>query len=190
MWNFKGTLWNSTQKSYPHIKRCAFYSQVKIEVLLDLRAHKPFWNAPRPPRYLKDRSKFVLYKGRSSCSKFAQGGLNKKRIYHEVWQNTHLIAIHPNVLLVPACYLFGSTYVAGHDLVFSQCFWLFLMECHLRNWLVQVSEVYCYVLYDDLYSEHWKIQYEISTISNTFSAKLWPLGHTFTFNDLNMDFLL
>ena len=30
--------------SYPYIERSAFYSQV--EELLDLRARKPFWNAP------------------------------------------------------------------------------------------------------------------------------------------------
>ena len=32
--------------SYPHIERCWFYSQVKIEELLDLKAHKCFWNVP------------------------------------------------------------------------------------------------------------------------------------------------
>ena len=32
--------------SYPYIERCGFYSQVKIQELLDLRAHKCFWNAP------------------------------------------------------------------------------------------------------------------------------------------------
>ena len=31
--------------SYQYIERCAFYSQLKIQELLDLRAHKPFWNA-------------------------------------------------------------------------------------------------------------------------------------------------
>ena len=33
--------------SYPYIERCGFYSQVKIEELLDLRTHKCFWNAWR-----------------------------------------------------------------------------------------------------------------------------------------------
>ena len=32
--------------SYPYIERCGFYSLVKIQELLDLRAHKCFWNAP------------------------------------------------------------------------------------------------------------------------------------------------
>ena len=31
---------------YPYIERCAFYSQVKSYVLLDLRASILFWNAP------------------------------------------------------------------------------------------------------------------------------------------------
>ena len=35
--------------SYPYIETCAFYSQVKIKELLDLRARKPFWNAPLVP---------------------------------------------------------------------------------------------------------------------------------------------
>ena len=33
--------------SYSYIQRCAFYLDVKIWELLDLRAHKLFWNAPR-----------------------------------------------------------------------------------------------------------------------------------------------
>ena len=32
--------------SHPYIKRCVFYWDVKIQELLDLRAHKCFWNAP------------------------------------------------------------------------------------------------------------------------------------------------
>ena len=32
--------------SYTYIERCRFYSQVKISELLELRAHKCFWNAP------------------------------------------------------------------------------------------------------------------------------------------------
>ena len=32
--------------SYPYIERCRFYPQVKIWKLLDLKAHKCFWNAP------------------------------------------------------------------------------------------------------------------------------------------------
>ena len=32
--------------SFPYIERCAFYLDVKIQELLDLRAHKCFWNAP------------------------------------------------------------------------------------------------------------------------------------------------
>ena len=33
--------------SHPYIERCGFYSQTNIQELLDLRAHKCFWNAPR-----------------------------------------------------------------------------------------------------------------------------------------------
>ena len=33
--------------SYPYIERSAFNSQMKILELLDLRARKPFWNAPQ-----------------------------------------------------------------------------------------------------------------------------------------------
>ena len=43
----KGTFKILHKISYPYIERCRFYSQVKIEELLDLRAHKCFWNAPR-----------------------------------------------------------------------------------------------------------------------------------------------
>ena len=34
---------------YPYIERCRFYPQVKIYKLLDLGAHKCFWNAPQGP---------------------------------------------------------------------------------------------------------------------------------------------
>ena len=39
--------------SYPFIEWCAFYSQVKIWELLDLRAHTSFWNAPLALLYQK-----------------------------------------------------------------------------------------------------------------------------------------
>ena len=42
----------------PYIERCGFYSQVKIEELLDLRAHKCFWNAPW---YLTGKLCFIHY---------------------------------------------------------------------------------------------------------------------------------
>ena len=34
---------------YMYIERCGFYSLVQIKELLDLRAHKCFWNAKRSP---------------------------------------------------------------------------------------------------------------------------------------------
>ena len=33
--------------SYPYIERCVFYSAMKMWELLDLRAHKCFWNGPQ-----------------------------------------------------------------------------------------------------------------------------------------------
>ena len=42
----KGTFEIPHKISYPYIERCGFYSQVKIYELLDLRAHKCFWNGP------------------------------------------------------------------------------------------------------------------------------------------------
>ena len=42
----KGTFEIPHKISYPYIERCEFYSQVKFSELLDLRAHKSFWNAP------------------------------------------------------------------------------------------------------------------------------------------------
>ena len=42
----KGTFEIPHKISYPYIERCVFYSQVKIQELFDLRAHKCFWNAP------------------------------------------------------------------------------------------------------------------------------------------------
>ena len=44
----KGTLEIPLKISYPYIERCGFYSQLIIWELLDLRAHKCFWNAPPP----------------------------------------------------------------------------------------------------------------------------------------------
>ena len=45
VWNFKGSLWNSTQNILPiHWKMCRW---LKIYELLDLRAHTCFWNAPK-----------------------------------------------------------------------------------------------------------------------------------------------
>ena len=41
----KGTFEIPHKISYPYIERCGFYSQVKIEELLNLRAHKCFWSA-------------------------------------------------------------------------------------------------------------------------------------------------
>ena len=43
----KGTFEIPHKISYPYIERCRLYSQVKIKELLDLRAHKCFWNAPQ-----------------------------------------------------------------------------------------------------------------------------------------------
>ena len=43
----KGTFEIPHQISYQYIERCAFYLDVKIWELLDLRAHKCFWNAPQ-----------------------------------------------------------------------------------------------------------------------------------------------
>ena len=43
----KGTFDIPHKIAYPYIERCRFYLQVKIQELLDLRAHKCFWNAPR-----------------------------------------------------------------------------------------------------------------------------------------------
>ena len=41
VWNFKGTLWNSTQNILPiHWKMCILFTSE------NLRAHKCFWNAP------------------------------------------------------------------------------------------------------------------------------------------------
>ena len=37
--------------SFPYIDWCWFYPQVKIQEVLDLRAQKCFWNAPRPLRF-------------------------------------------------------------------------------------------------------------------------------------------
>ena len=46
MWNFKDTLWNSTQNIYSiHWYIYDFYTALKFEELLDLRAHGRFWNA-------------------------------------------------------------------------------------------------------------------------------------------------
>ena len=35
--------------SYPYIERYDFYTTLKFQELLDLRAHTRFWNAPPPP---------------------------------------------------------------------------------------------------------------------------------------------
>ena len=43
----KGTFEVPHKISHPYIERCGFYSQVNFQELLDLRAHKCFWNAPR-----------------------------------------------------------------------------------------------------------------------------------------------
>ena len=45
----RGTFEIPHKTSYPDIERCRFYSQLKIYELLDLRAHKCFWNDPPPP---------------------------------------------------------------------------------------------------------------------------------------------
>ena len=44
----KGTFEIPHKTSHPYIERWGFYSQVTIYELLDLRAHKCFWNAPCP----------------------------------------------------------------------------------------------------------------------------------------------
>ena len=44
MWNFKGSLWDSTQKYLTHTH---LYLDVKIWELLDVRAQKCFWNDPQ-----------------------------------------------------------------------------------------------------------------------------------------------
>ena len=40
------SLWNSTKISYLYIERYVFYIKLNFQELLDLRAHKCFWNAP------------------------------------------------------------------------------------------------------------------------------------------------
>ena len=42
VWNFKGTLWNSTQNISP----------IHWKIWLDLRAHKCFWNAPQSAKWI------------------------------------------------------------------------------------------------------------------------------------------
>ena len=43
----KGTFEIRHKISYPYIERCYFYTTLKFQELLDLRAHKCFWNAPQ-----------------------------------------------------------------------------------------------------------------------------------------------
>ena len=47
--------------SYPYIERCGFYSQVKIEELLDLRAQKCFWNIPQGHHKSFDRWNSLIW---------------------------------------------------------------------------------------------------------------------------------
>ena len=42
----KGTFEIPYKISCPYIERCNFYTSSKFEELLDLRAHKRFWNVP------------------------------------------------------------------------------------------------------------------------------------------------
>ena len=43
----KGTFEIPHKISYPYMERYDFYSKLEFWELLDLRAHKCFWNAPR-----------------------------------------------------------------------------------------------------------------------------------------------
>ena len=52
VWNFKGSLWNSTQNIYPYIERYIFdwnakNLEKKQKKLLDLWAHKHFSKGPQ-----------------------------------------------------------------------------------------------------------------------------------------------
>ena len=60
MWNFKGSLWNSTQISYPYVERCIVCWQVKIYKLPNLQARKCFWNTPMTPNTANTLSTFTL----------------------------------------------------------------------------------------------------------------------------------
>ena len=57
--------------SYPYIERGKFYSKVKIEELLDLRAYNCVWNAPPPPPP-PDTYTYYITQG------FWEGGINVK----------------------------------------------------------------------------------------------------------------
>ena len=50
MWNFKGTLWNSTQNILPiHWKIWCLYNIEILRALKDLKAHTHFYPPPPPP---------------------------------------------------------------------------------------------------------------------------------------------
>ena len=79
VWNFKGSLWNSTQISYPYTERCGFYSQMTIYELLDLRAHRCFWNAPLHTITTVDQISYSI-----KCIKMLICLLNEYLLYYQL----------------------------------------------------------------------------------------------------------
>ena len=70
MWNFKGTLWNSTQNILPIHWNIRLLYNIEIISLLDLRAHIHFWNAPMLNYWQFDLWEQTLVKFKSKYKHF------------------------------------------------------------------------------------------------------------------------
>ena len=61
VWNFKGTLWNSTRNILSMHWNIRFLTTSKFQVIFDLRAHKCFWSAPCLSRCILQRGEVNFY---------------------------------------------------------------------------------------------------------------------------------
>ena len=90
--NFKGTFEIPHKISYPYIERYDFYTALKFQELLDLRAHMRFWNAPSTQWLLGSHHKRPVIWKTSPCHEIIMQipqWVNGHRIYVKHFSKCH-----------------------------------------------------------------------------------------------------